>query len=150
MHAARISDTVGTIRLETFINAPIGRCFDLARSIQAHFASTSRTGERVGRGNTYGLLGRVGMTLRQGSSITRLEPPHVFVDESVSGPLKDMRHVHQFLTERGGTLMVDTFEYRLAFGLFGRVADRVAVERHLRRLLTERAAYLKTVAERQA
>jgi ligand-binding SRPBCC domain-containing protein len=149
---------MGTIRLETFINAPIERCFDLARSIEAHLASSSTTKERVVGGRKDGLLGldesvtwegrHFGMTLRQGSSITRLDPPHMFVDEAVSGPLKDMRHVHQFLTERGGTLMVDTFEYGLAFGPFGRLADRVAVEPHLRRLLTERAAYLKAEAER--
>lgn len=149
---------MGSIRLETFIKAPIERCFDLARSIDAHLASTARTGERVVAGKTHGLLGldesvtwegrHLGMTLRQGSTITRLEPPHMFVDESVNGPLRDMRHVHQFLPERGGTLMVDTFEYRLAFGLFGRLADRVAVEQHLRRLLDERAAYLKVEAER--
>ncbi len=151
---------MGTIRLETFINAPIERCFDLARSIDAHLASTVRTGERVVKGKTHGLLGldesvtwegrHLGMTLRQASWITRLEPPHMFVDESVRGPLKDMRHVHQFLAERGGTLMVDTFEYRLPFSLFGRVADRVVVERHVRRLLTERAAHLKAEAEREA
>jgi Uncharacterized conserved protein len=149
---------VGSIRVETLIKAPIERCFDLARSVDAHLGSTSRTGERVVAGRTHGLLGagdsvtwearHLGMRLRQGSSITRFEPPHMFVDESTSGPLKSLRHAHQFVDEGGATLMVDTFQYELPVGLLGRVADRLVVERHLRRFLAERAAYVKAEAER--
>jgi ligand-binding SRPBCC domain-containing protein len=148
---------VGSIRVETLIQAPIERCFDLARSIEAHVESTSKTEERVVAGKTEGLFelgdsvtweGRhFGLRLRQGSTITRSEPPHVFVDEGVSGPLKGFRHVHQFVAEGGGTLMVDTFKYDLPMGWLGRIADGLAVERHLRRLLTDRAAYLKAKAE---
>jgi ligand-binding SRPBCC domain-containing protein len=148
---------VGSIRVETLIQAPIERCFDLARSVEAHVESTSKTEERVVAGKTEGLFelgdsvkweGRhFGLRLRQGSTITRSEPPHVFVDEGVSGPLNGFRHVHQFVAEGGGTLMVDTFEYELPMGWLGRVADGLAVERHLRRLLTDRAAYLKAKAE---
>jgi hypothetical protein len=43
--------------------------------------------------------------------------------------------------------MVDTFEYKLPMGLLGRISDGLAVERHLRRLLTDRAAFLKSEAE---
>ena len=88
-----------------------------------------------------------GVRLRQGSTITRSEPPHVFVDEGTSGPLGHFRHVHQFVPEHGATLMVDTFEYELPRRLGGRLADRLVVERHMRRLLTDRAAYLKKEAE---
>jgi ligand-binding SRPBCC domain-containing protein len=148
---------VGSIRVETLIKAPIERCFDLARSVEAHIDSTSKTAERVVAGKTEGLFelgdsvtweGRhFGLRLRQGSMITRSEPPHVFVDEGVSGPLKGFRHVHQFVAEGGATLMVDTFEYQLPMGLLGRISDGLAVERHLRRLLTDRAAFLKSEAE---
>ncbi|HEX9482720.1 MAG TPA: hypothetical protein VF927_11520, partial [Solirubrobacteraceae bacterium] len=88
-----------------------------------------------------------GLRLRQGSTITRFEPPHVFVDEGTRGPLGSFRHVHQFVPEHGATLMVDTFEYELPLSLGGRFADRLVVERHMRRLLTDRAAYVKQQAE---
>jgi ligand-binding SRPBCC domain-containing protein len=148
---------VGSIRVETLINAPIERCFDLARSVEAHLASTAKTDERVVGGKAKGLFelgdsvtweGRhFGLRLRQGSTITRSEPPHVFVDEGTDGPLRGFRHVHQFVTERDATLMVDTFEYGLPAAMFGRLADRLFVERHLRRFLTDRAAHLKAAAE---
>jgi ligand-binding SRPBCC domain-containing protein len=149
---------VGSIRVQTLINAPIQRCFDLARSVDAHIASTAASGERVISGKAHGLLEagesvtwearHFGIRLRQGSTITRFEPPHVFVDESTGGPLRSLRHVHQFLSDGGATLMVDTFEYELPMGMLGRLADRIAVERHLRRFLANRATYLKKVAER--
>ena len=149
---------MGSIRVETVINAPAERCFDLARSVDAHIASTAKTRERVVAGKALGLLelgesvtweGRhFGIRLRQGSTITRLDRPHMFVDESTSGPLRSLRHIHQFVAEKNATLMVDTFEYELPTGVLGRVADQLVVERYLRRFLTERAAFLKAEAER--
>jgi ligand-binding SRPBCC domain-containing protein len=149
---------MASIRVETLIKAPIDRCFDLARSAEAHLASTAKTDERVVSGKKEGLfeLGdsvtweatHFGLRLRQGSKITRSEPPHVFVDEGTRGPLGHFRHVHQFVPEHGATLMVDTFEYELPLRLGGRLADRLIVERRLRRLLTDRAAYLKAEAEK--
>jgi ligand-binding SRPBCC domain-containing protein len=157
LHGGQNIEPVGSIRVETVIRAPIERCFDLARSVEAHIASTSKTAEGVIAGRKEGLFelgdsitweGRhFGLRLRQGSTITRTEPPHVFVDEGMSGPLKGFRHVHQFVAEGGATLMVDTFEYELPMGMLGRLADRLAVERHMVRLLTDRAAYLKAEAE---
>ena len=45
------------IELTTEIDAPIGRVFDLARSIDLHTNSTSKTGERAVAGVTSGLIG---------------------------------------------------------------------------------------------
>ena len=45
------------IELTTEIDAPISRVFDLARSIDLHTNSTSRTGERAVAGVTSGLIG---------------------------------------------------------------------------------------------
>jgi ligand-binding SRPBCC domain-containing protein len=149
---------MGSIRVETLIHAPIERCFDLARSVEAHLASTARTDERVIAGKTHGLMElgdsvtwdarHLGLRWRQGAVITRLDPPHVFVDESTAGPLRSLRHVHQFAPEGDATLMVDTFDYELPAGPLGTIADRLVVERYLRRFLTERAQFLKAEAER--
>lgn len=151
---------MGSIRLKTRIAAAQQVCFNLARSVEMHLASTARTGERVVSGKRGGLLElgesvtwearHLGLKMRQSSMITRAEPPHVFVDESVSGPLRAMRHVHEFVRQPEGTLMVDTFDYRLPAGIFGRVADRLLVQRYLRRFLKERADFLKAEAERSS
>lgn len=158
LHSSQNIEPVGSIQVETVIQAPIERCFDLARSVEAHLASTATTAERVVAGRTEGLFEvgdsvtwearQFGLRLRQGSTITRSEPPHVFVDEGTKGPLGNFRHLHQFVREHGATLMVDTFEYDLPLRMGGRLADRLVVERRMRRLLTDRAAYLKAEAEK--
>ena len=45
------------IKLETNINAPIERVFDLARSIDLHKISTAHTNEQAIAGKTSGLIG---------------------------------------------------------------------------------------------
>ena len=44
------------IELATHINAPIGKCFDLARDIDVHVASTRHTSETAIAGRTSGLI----------------------------------------------------------------------------------------------
>ncbi|WP_255562494.1 hypothetical protein [Pedobacter sp. D749] len=45
-----------TIILKTLINAPIGRCFDLARSIDLHLQSMQSSGEKAIAGKNSGLI----------------------------------------------------------------------------------------------
>ncbi len=47
---------MGLIQLETFIEAPPERCFDLSLSVQLHLESTAETGERVVSGRQTGLF----------------------------------------------------------------------------------------------
>ena len=147
-----------TIILETPIQAPAERCFDLARNVQVHQDSTSQTGERAVAGVTSGLLGpgdqvtweavHFGRRQRLTARITRYERPHLFVDEQVRGAFGRFTHTHEFLAHDAGTLMRDTFDYTGPLGPLGRLADQLFLERYMRRLLARRAAHLKQVAER--
>jgi hypothetical protein len=47
---------MATIILDTIINAPIEKVFDLSRNIDLHIESTKQTGERAIAGRTSGLL----------------------------------------------------------------------------------------------
>ena len=110
------------IMLRTTINAPIEICFDVARSIDVHQASASKSRERAIGGMTKGLIGpgesvtweavHFGVKQQLTSRITRYERPHLFVDEMVRGAFHSFRHVHEFISISGGTLMVDTFSYK--------------------------------------
>lgn len=145
------------IRLETFIRATPEECFDLARSVEAHLASTRETRERAVDGVTTGLLGLgdhvtwegVHFRVRQRltSRITRFDRPRMFVDEMVRGAFAHFEHLHEFIPEDGGTRMVDVFDYRSPLGLLGRLADILFLERYMRAFLTERARSLKTTLE---
>jgi len=148
---------VPTIRLVTQINAPVERCFDLARSVDAHTSSTARTRERAIGGVTTGLLARddvvtweavhFGVRQRLTVRITELDRPHRFVDELVRGAFRELRHVHEFVERDGGTRMVDTFAFASPFGPVGRLVNALVLTRYMRAFLRERNTYLKRVAE---
>ena len=49
----------------------------------------------------------------------------MFVDEQRKGPYKLWHHQHHFKAIEGGTEMTDIVNYRLPFGIFGRVAHPI-------------------------
>lgn len=148
------------IRLETFIQAPVELCFDLARDVEAHTASTAETGERAVAGVTSGLLGlhdevtweakHLGVRQRLTSRITAMERPRMFVDEMQRGAFKSLRHLHLFEQKEGGTLMIDELTFASPFGPLGRLVDALFLEGYMRRFLMKHNEYIKRVAEERA
>ena len=51
--------------------------------------------------------------------IMEWRPPAGFVDEQVRGPYRLWRHAHRFYDAEAGTVIEDTVQYRLPFGLLG-------------------------------
>ena len=109
------------IRIAIEIAAAPAVCFDLARSVDAHVASTSATGERAVGGVTTGLLNlgdevrwrarHFGVTQELTSRITALDRPNHFRDEMVRNTFRRLVHDHHFEACREGTRMVDVFDF---------------------------------------
>lgn len=145
------------LRLETFIHAPIERCFDLSRSVDLHRSSVAHTQERAVAGVTTGLLKlgdtvtweavHFGVKQRLTVQITELERPSRFTDEMLEGAFHHMRHIHEFFSQANGTLMIDQFLFRSPFGPLGWLADTLVLTRYMRRLLLTRNSFLKQLAE---
>ncbi len=145
------------IHVETHIAAPPERCFDLARDVAAHIASTAGSGERAVAGVTVGMLGpgdevtwaarHFGVPWRLTSRITEFDRPRRFVDEQVRGPFRSWWHEHRFETVAGGTSMVDRVRYRAPLGPLGRLAERLFLHRYMTALLERRAESLRRMAE---
>jgi ligand-binding SRPBCC domain-containing protein len=145
------------IHLETQINAPAIECFDLARSVDAHVGSATQTRERAIDGVTSGMMSlndvvtweavHFGVKQRLTVKITEFESPFRFVDVQVQGTFHTLKHIHEFIPNKNGTLMKDTFEFRSPFGLVGRLLDKLFLEAYLRNFLIRRNAYLKQAAE---
>ena len=149
---------MGSILVETFIAAPPALCFDLARDVSAHVESASFSGERaVPPGRTEGLLElgdtvtfegvHFGIRQRFTVKITELDRPRVFVDELVKSAFRSLRHVHEFVPKDGGTLMRDLLDWVPPLGILGRIADKIFLERHMRRFVATKQAALKRMAE---
>jgi ligand-binding SRPBCC domain-containing protein len=135
------------IKLETIINAPVQLCFDLARDVDVHMASTASTGERAIDGITSGMM-NLGDTVtwearhlfvrqRFTSKIVAFDPPHMFKDEMQRGAFKRFRHTHLFEATEGGTRMIDELDFALL------------LKSYVSRFLVAHNDYIKRLAESQ-
>ena len=149
-----------SIVIETKICAPIERCFDLARDVNAHKESAAFSFERVvPPGRTEGLLelgdlvafeGRhFGINQRFVARITAVDRPRRFVDEMVQGSFKWLRHYHEFAFNDGITTMRDTLEWEPPLGIIGRLADSLFLRRHMLWFVSTKQNALKRMAEAQ-
>ena len=141
------------IELETRIDAPSERCFDLSRSVELHLEAAAATGERAVDGVTSGLLGvgdtvtwearHLGRRRRLTVRITAYDRPRFFRDEQVRGPFRRFVHDHFFDPADRATRMQDVLEFASSFPL----VDRLVLAPHLRRFLLRRNELIKRAAE---
>lgn len=147
-----------TVRFErvTLIDAPRARVFDLSLRVDLHTGSMSRYRERVvgepperlAMGDTVTWRAwHMGLPWTMTSRIIACVPPAHFVDEQTRGPFAAFRHAHHFEECDGGTRMTDVVEFRAPGGPLGRLAERLILDRRLRRLIDERNSRLRAVAE---
>jgi ligand-binding SRPBCC domain-containing protein len=147
-----------TIELTTVINAPIALCFNIARDIDIHVASTAHTGERAIAGRTSGLieLGETvtwrakhfGIWQNLTSKITDFSFPDFFADELVDGAFKSFRHEHYFTGDNKQTIMRDVFVFESPLGVLGKLADWLFLKRYMKGLLVKRNLVIKEEAEK--
>lgn len=146
------------IRIEMVINAPIEIVFDLSRSIDLHTISTAHTGERAVAGKTAGLITmgetvtwkakHFGITQLLTSKITGFNAPFYFSDEMVSGAFKGFKHEHILKEMDNGMIAVtDIFNYQSPYGMLGRLADVLFLEKYMKNLLLKRNTIIKEYAE---
>ncbi|GGH23053.1 SRPBCC family protein [Mucilaginibacter phyllosphaerae] len=146
------------IVLTTAINTPIQKCFDIARDIDVHVASTVHTGERAIAGRVSGLieLGETvtwrakhfGIWQNLTSKITAFDPPYFFADKMVSGAFKSFRHEHYFTGDEKQTIMRDEFIFESPLGLLGKLANWLFLKRYMTNLLVKRNLVIKAEAEK--
>lgn len=145
------------IELETEINADKNIVFDLSRSIDLHKISTEHTKETAIAGVTSGLIGpnesvtwrakHFGIYQKLTSKITAFDQPNYFTDEMVSGIFKRFKHEHHFSDFKGGTLMIDVFDYQSPLGILGKLADITFLKKYMRNFINKRNVVIKEFAE---
>ncbi len=146
------------LELRTVIDAPIGRCFDLARSVEVHLLGTERTGERAVGGVTTGLIGpgeivrwraqHLGVEQHLTSRITAFDRPLYFQDTMIEGAFRFLQHDHFFRQIAPNiTEMTDDFMFVAPFSILGVAAEALLLKRYMNNLLLQRNEILKQVAE---
>ncbi|GGA38818.1 SRPBCC family protein [Psychrobacillus lasiicapitis] len=143
---------------ETYIEAPLVKCFDLARSVEKHIETTSNTNEKAVAGVTTGLLQlgdsvtweaiHFGVKQKLTAKIVAMEAPQNFTDVMIRGAFHSFTHIHIFTESYGGTIMKDVFTYRAPFGVLGKIADHLFLEKYMKNFIISRASELKKIAEK--
>ena len=146
-----------TIRLQTKINAPIERVFDLGRSIDLHQLTSQETDEKAVAGKTSGLIElgesvtwrakHLGVYQNLTVQITHYDRPNRMGDVMLEGAFKSMSHVHSYREEDGVTIMDDEFFFESPMGLLGELANDWFLTEYMRGFLVRRNEEIKTFAE---
>ena len=148
---------MATIYLKTFIEAPVQTCFDLARNIDAHQLSASRTKEKAIAGRTSGLCeegdvitwqaNHFGFKQKLTVKVTKMEPFVYFEDKMIKGAFSSMKHKHSFEALKNGTNMADEVTFKAPLGIFGSIGEKLFLTRYITKFLKERNSLLKSLAE---
>jgi ligand-binding SRPBCC domain-containing protein len=146
------------VNTEIRINAPIDRCFDLARNIELHTQTVwKHTKERAIDGTTKGMISEGEFVTFQAthfmikqkltSKIIEFKRPYYFVDEMQEGVFKSLRHEHIFEEQNGKTLMKDKLTFEAPLGIVGLITERILLKNYMKRFLEHRNYQLKLMAE---
>jgi ligand-binding SRPBCC domain-containing protein len=145
------------IRLGTWIDAPVERCFLLSLSVDLHVASARSTQENatagtaevtIGEGDTLTFKGsHFGVHWRHTSLIEKLRPHSYYRDVMISGPFRHFEHDHHFAPMDDGTRMRDEIRFLVSGGILGQLRTRMFLRKQLRAFLLERNAMIKRLAE---
>lgn len=136
----------------TYTSKSAAMMFELARNIDTHVSSQVASAERAIGGVTAGPIGlgqdvtwrarHFGIPFELTSRITEFDAPFHFTDEQIRGPFRAFRHEHIFRATPEGSVMIDRICFVAPFGPIGRLAEKLVLTRYLRRLITERGAFL--------
>jgi len=141
------------IRLTTWVNAPVERCFRLATSVDFNAAAVAsavhcgQTGE-VCVGDTVDWSGwRMGLRLSHTSRIEEIRPYTYFREVMTSGGFRTYEQEHHFAPMDDGTRVRDEVRFAAPMGPLGVVLERMLLRHYVGRMLVERHRWLKQVAE---
>lgn len=139
------------------VNAPIERCFLLSTSLElvkrsmkmrlVESESTRSSGLIVGGDRLMWRGWAFGLPQLHESVITQYERPDYFQDAMERGRFSRFQHDHFFAEVGGRTLVNDKVRFSLPLGLATRPLAHILVMPYISRLLRQRLALLKRVAE---
>ena len=146
-----------TLISRVVVNAPIERCFDITRSIEAHEdTSILIKGKAVG-GKTRGLseLGDettwsarfLGCRFKVRTRIIEMNAPHEICEQRVSGIPRHFDHRYSLTSTEDGTLIEDAFTIGFPFGVLGDFFLKAVLLNHLTLVQNQRLKAIQKICE---
>ena len=78
------------------------------------------------------------------TEITKVDKDKMFIDKQLKGPYKIWEHTHIFSEQDNGVLMLDIINYKLPFGIIGKLVHRLFVKNKIVNIFN----YRKTILEK--
>lgn len=150
----RLGWAMVTIRLSTWVNAPVDRCFRLATS--AEFHASDRSPSKVLRSKSGSLqvgdtvawhAWRWGLRLAHTCRIDEVRRNTYFREVAFPGRFRHFVHEHHFTPMDDGTRMRDEIQFAAPPGPIGFLMERLMLRRYVVKLLVDQNMRLKRTAE---
>ena len=145
------------IILNTTIQADVHKVFDLARDIDLHQKSTSKTNEKAIAGRISGLIElnetvtwrakHLGFYQTHTSKIVEMKKPYQFTDVMLKGRFKSFKHQHIFREEGKNTIMTDILQFESPLGIIGQLFNYFFLKNYMKRFLLKRNEMIKNETE---
>ena len=143
------------VRNEAVVSAPIDRCFALSTHLAvvemtlAMHPVSGRLKGAVAEGDTVRWRGwKWGLPHEHESLIEAYDPPLFFRDRMIAGRFAAFEHDHRFkVLNDGKVLLQDEVRFAMKWGLSGLMLGRAVLIPHIRKLVGERFALIKRLAE---
>ena len=142
---------------EALVAAPVRRCFDLTRSVEAHRDSSTSIGGRPVAGKVSGLSGPgdettwsarfFGVRFRVRTRIVAMEAPDWFREERAAGLPRTFEHLYRFRAEGDRTRVHDRFRFGLPLGAAGDLAAAALLRPRLAEAQRRRLDWLRRTCE---
>jgi ligand-binding SRPBCC domain-containing protein len=87
----------------------------------------------------------LGIKLNWTSEISKIVPLQYFIDTMIDGPFAKWHHQHFFEAADGGTLARDIIHYKPPFGLLGKAAKSLLIEKNINQLFEYRTQKLSEI-----
>ena len=140
-----------TIRLTTWVNAPIERCFQLATNVEFNSASASAkaaSGDTFQVGDVFNRSGWWrGLRMAYTSRIEEIRPFTYFKEVMADGSFRQFEHEHHFTPMDDGTRVRSEVRFAAGGGPVGLMLERLLLRKHVLKLLTQRHMRLKDAVE---
>jgi ligand-binding SRPBCC domain-containing protein len=79
-----------------------------------------------------------GIQLNWVTEITNVKEHVYFIDEQRTGPYAMWHHEHHFKEIKGGVQMTDILTYAIPYGIIGRIANNILVEKEVKQIFAFR------------
>lgn len=94
---------------------------------------------------TYKLSPLLGINMNWVTEITHVKPMEYFVDEQRTGPYAIWHHEHHFKAIDDGVHMTDILVYAIPYGIIGRLANTLLVQKQVQHIFDYREQAIKNL-----